>query len=373
MTNLRNISATTFQKNATTPSKKKDRATPEGNKQRRNATSLTPYGAYIPGMSQVASKENKQNEPLYANIHKNEAENKPSTIGVLDRYVGPKKEIGIKLDIDRTYDLNHGDVVNEYIKNGGKNISTQRIDSRDSAEIMAKRLEAVANKEYMDYDALNISMTQPMKYSDVERLLGIKGVTPETLAEKREEIIEKHKNTEGFENNYKSIKAIEKTVKGGTPVYIAAGNYSDQFNLLTLAKGSVSVGALETEGPDKGKPMNGFSHNTEIDLYYPGKYKVSKIKGSDERLFGNNNKGKLDPNKSYFNIGGGTKAGPQGDGTVLYPEEAASYTLPINFIWGSSFATPNVITEDPEPYKINWDKTDKSKPWKERLNNVHFK
>lgn len=344
-----------------------------GNSQQRNATSLVPSWAYIPGMSQVkVSKPEKGNEPLYSRVYQNEQNNQESLIGVLDRYNGSMKEIGIKLDIDTTYDLAHGDLVNEYIKNGGQNIKTQRLEARDSVDVTSKRLEAIENKEYWDYDALNISMSVGMKYSDIESELGVKGVTPENLAEKRDEIVKSLSTNPEYEDTYKAIRSIENIVKDDTAVYIAAGNESDEFNLLTLAKGSVSVGALETTGPNKGKPMEGFSHNSEIDLYYPGKFPISKVKGSDEVSFGRNNHGKLDPDKEYFNVGGGKKGGSTGDGTVLYPEEAASYVLPFNIVWGSSFATPNAITENPDPYKVDWSKVDKKSSWEETLKGIYY-
>lgn len=374
MTDSKKIAGIKVQEKVITPSKMKKKLLAEGNKPQRNATSLTPYGAYIPGMSQVKKMTQKDHPdgPLYADIYKNEIENKPSIVAVVDKYTGDQKENGILIDDDEKPDIYHGDLVTEYIKSGGKNITTQRIDAKETTETLSKRLKSVADGEYQDFDAVNISLACNIKYSDVAQTLGVDGVTPATLADKRSEIIYGLATTEGYNDIYQSIRHIDKIVKNGTPVYIAAGNESDSFNALTLAKGSVSVGGLETDGPDKGKPIKEFSQNTEIDLYYPGKYRVNKVSSKDNFLYGRIDDTKGKKEEEFFNLGGGIKGGSVGKGVVLIPLDEMTSNKPSKTVNGTSLASPNALTEDPTPYKINWGSIDKSKSWDETLDSIKF-
>lgn len=377
MTDSKNIKSIKVQDNVIIPSGKKKKAISEGNKPQRNATSLTPYGAYIPGMSQVkiAKPKEQGDAPLYANIHKNEDENKPSKVAVVDKFTGNKEANYIYVDDDKKPDLFHGDLVAEYIENGGNKIKTDKIEAKNTTEEMNQKLQKIADKDYKNYDAVNISLSCTIKYSDVAKDLGVEGVTPATLAEKRSEIIYGLATSAQYNDTYKSIRNIEKIVKNGTPVYVAAGNESDSFNALTLAKGSVSVGGIETDGPNKGKPIKEYSQNTEIDLYYPGKYRVSKVNSKDNFLFGRaNSVDKQQPQieEDYFDIGGGIKGGSVGKGAVLIPVKKMSSDKPSKTVNGTSFASPNAITEDPTPYKMNWKTLDKSKSWDETLDGIKF-
>ena len=345
--------------------------------------SNVPLGAYIPGMSQVkvASSQNHlintkttannpknysnsakaaDEKPLYSKVHENEIQNKTSRIGVVDRYISKRPENMISIDADTTKDVSHGKIVYEYVANGGDHIIAEEIDVGEETITLDNKLKDIADGKYGDYDAINISMAFDINYSEFESKLGLKGVTPENIAERSDEIKDAMTNNPDYTHALNCINNIEHIIENGTPVYIAAGNDKNEFNLLTLAKRSVSVGALETEDFDKGKPIKDFSNNSEVDLYYPGKYRLEREGWGKD---------------ATYNVGGGDNGGPTGKGVVRLKAEDISSKGEVfakNFISATSFATPNALTEDPEPHKIDWSKVDTSQGWDKALDSIKY-
>lgn len=261
--------------------------------------------------------------------------NKKYTIAVVD--FCDNSDSDIDLDGDGKGDMAHGNVVASMIKASFENSDVYTFDiTQNSAGTTNERLVA-SLESILDeiksgsckYDALNMSLSSRITYSDLSKALG-KTITKDNVSKYASEIRNWLIN-EGSKNGYtttaKVVQLLEQIEAAGCDIYIAAANVNDgtddELNLYTLAKSTTSVGANSKSG---GKASFSFD-NTLIDKWALGEIEVKKVKDSNGNFKGYdlNGDGKVDIDKSYTSGGS---------------------NLSNAYLRGTSFASPYQLIQD---------------------------
>lgn len=120
----------------------------------------------------------------------------------------------------------------------------------------------------VEIGAVNVSLSVSVPLSEIKQTLGLVDLTPETVSNYREEILDnldelnfknslnpdlqrlyKEANGELHQITMRSIELLSEIAGKGIPVFIAGGNEGpSRLNLLLLANGVTGVGALTQEG-----------------------------------------------------------------------------------------------------------------------------
>lgn len=228
-----------------------------------------------------------------------------------------KTRRGIDVDGDNIPDIPHGDGVSAYILaelpeadiirqdlNGMSSTTVPTLFSRIADTIRAERAAGRRSLE-----AVNLSQTtsdgtgQLTTVQDLGKVLGITGLTPENIREKRQEVKDRFATVHALRNSgnetalnqyltdrgitlamldgylswWPAIQALERISKEqNVPVYLGAGNEATRtdgqnpINLFSLAEGTIPVGALDSEG----RPVTAYTNNSLITERARGIYPV---------------------------------------------------------------------------------------------------
>ena len=249
---------------------------------------------------------------------------KKYTIGVVD--FCNNNDADIDLDGDGKADMAHGNVVASLISASFTNSDVFTFDISANQNFTTNE-RIIASLEYIvneikngecDYDAINLSLSSRITYSDLSKALGVT-INNNNVAQYADEIKEWLHST-GAKNGYSTtsqvVKLLEQIEALGTDVYIAAANVNDgsddEINLYTLAANTTSVGAKNKNGD-----IADFSFkNSAIDSWALGEIEVKKIKDSSGKLLGLdiNHDGKVDLDTKFCS-GNGSDANAYLKGT----------------------------------------------------------
>jgi len=231
-------------------------------------------------------------------------------------------------------------------------------DNIDLEEISNKIDNRIAKGEKID--AVNCSFGEEVKIDDLAKVTGLP-LTKDNIKENRPKIKQWLKdNDEGNATKLinKKIADIEKITSKGIPVYISAGNSGSEYlNVLTLADGSISVGAkygdnglrikengetISKSDVTPGRKTSYSCDNTLVTEWAQGSYPVDILDDNNEDtplLYDITEDGKADvlPNQV-------TSPTPKG---II-----AKYFLDPKKIEGTSFSSPTECGKDvAEKYK----------------------
>lgn len=256
---------------------------PEGKLPQRNAKDLGTSGAFLPSMytgnamakakqkietatanvdtkkTKTKSKKPKEGKtgapklskksikiPISSGIcsktRRNEGAGVISNIAVIDYFNG-NNDLKTSTNPTNRSDISYlEEIMEEYIAKGANNIHIERFDIKGDENTLREKIDIIKKgTNGQKFNAVNMSISCDMSYSNIESELGVTDVTPDNLASKRDEILNAMSTNEDYRNSYKTIAKIEELIKDGTPVYVASGNGETDFNLFSLAKGSISV------------------------------------------------------------------------------------------------------------------------------------
>lgn len=185
---------------------------------------------------------------------------KKYTIAVVD--FCDNADSDIDLDGDGKGDMAHGNVVASMIKANFENSDVYTFDiTQNSAGTTNERLVASLESILEEiksgsckYDALNLSLSSRITYSDLSKALG-KTITKDNVSQYSSEIrnwLINQGSKNGYTTTAKVVQLLEQIEAAGCDIYIAAANVNDgtddELNLYTLAKSTTSVGALSKSG-----------------------------------------------------------------------------------------------------------------------------
>lgn len=241
----------------------------------------------------------------------------------------------VYIDYDRTPDIEHGKVVERFIKEG---IPDSNVDwfyvfepslVKDIDENLKKILLRMHDGE--QFDAINMSLSCDTSYQWLSEKMGI-SITPQNLAQKSTEIktwLSDLKNLDSMDsesrkniyNGMKTISKLNKLSSNGVKIYTAAGNSKDTFNLYSLADNINVVGAVDENGKDIGC----FSNNSLVTRKEKGIFKIQRVTDNESKGFDFTEDGSVD---------------------ILDDETTALIKSPKQFICGTSFSTPLALVED---------------------------
>ncbi len=213
-----------------------------------------------------------------AQKHSNHPLNHPPKVALVDLVATSKVDI----DGDGIGDMPHHELVRRILKAYCPSAQVTKLltqlspgkhPERQIAEVFNGIAEQAEGGNY--YDAVCIPLGIESKYSDIElpdRELSPKNIINQRAAINRELNDETEKRWQFIPP---VVAAIERLIKTGTPVYIAAGNYgSDAFSFLNVVHQAIQVGALH------GNRKAPYSvDNSVINRWEQGFYEVSKVKG----------------------------------------------------------------------------------------------
>lgn len=224
----------------------------------------------------------------------------------------------IDLNGDSIFDVSHGDAVKAIIASGAeKNSIPVDIETFNTGgegeninEIdLIKQLKNIYNKirRKEKFDAVNMSISKD--FTDNKLL---------TSSEKKE-------NLDAFST--KSVELIEKIVKAGVPVYIAAGNDPKETNTYSLAKGTHVVGATDSTG----KLEDSYSSTGNVNTFAQGTFKIKETGVNEKSYFDINEDGVPDFTNENIQKNENDKSIP------------FTGTRQENTIEGTSFASPTAL------------------------------
>ena len=262
--------------------------------------------------------------------------NKKYTIAVVD--FCDNSDSDIDLDGDGKGDMAHGNVVASMLKATFQNSDVYTFDiTKNSAGSTNDRLVA-SLQSILDeiksgsckYDALNLSLSSRITYSDLSKALG-KTITKDNVSKYASEIrnwLVNQGSKNGYSTTAKVVQLLEQIEAAGCDIYVAAANVNDgsddELNLYTIATSTTSVGALNKSGSKASFSFN----NSLIDKWALGEIEVKKVKDSNGNFAGYdiNGDGKVDIGKSYTSGGSGLSTNA--------------------YLKGTSFASPYQLIQD---------------------------
>ena len=239
----------------------------------------------------------------------------------------------VDLDGDNIGDMVHGNVVANLIDSvlGDKALITCYDITGDDSKIISslKSILSDIQSGKCKYDAVNMSLSQRITYSDLSKILGVK-ITNDNISQYQTQIRNWLKQEVQDDGDYalagQAVSLIEQIEAAGCDVYISAANCTDgtddEINLFTLAQNSSSVGALDTDNKVASFSFN----NSLIDDWMLGEVEVHKIyNGSSFSGFDLNGDGKVDIDGSY----GSDKGKNKKNGWIL----GTSFSSPLQLIY----------------------------------------
>ena len=236
----------------------------------------------------------------------------------------------IDLDGDGVGDMAHGNVVAHLIDTFVENANVHTFDITENSQYTSNQriiasLESVLGELKSNpnaYDALNMSLSSRITYSDLSKILGVT-VNNDNVDVYQDAIrnwLLNKGEKEGFPTTAKVVKLLEEIASYGVDIYIAAANVNDdsddELNLYSIAKNTTTVGANNTSGSRADFSFN----NSLIDTWTLGEIEVKKVKNASGQLLGYdlNGDGVADIDGKYTS--GGSSVNP--------------------FLKGTSFASP---------------------------------
>lgn len=221
---------------------------------------------------------------------KGKADQKPlPTFAIVDLF--DKKTVDI--DGDKIKDLSHGELIQSIVEAQNAKTITFKIDEIDdkmsdlkSITTQFKELARQIREKEIQVDAVNLSYYCNTDLPTLNQFSSSQITTKNIHKRKhKKEIIEAlpYSANTYFKDTYNIIKAIEEVTAQGIPVYVCAGNHgSGHFNLLTLAKGSISVGNMDKTGDKRGFTAD----NSLVKRWAQGVFNISPVKDKNNTLLG---------------------------------------------------------------------------------------
>ncbi len=195
---------------------------------------------------------------------------------VIDEFKVKVKDI----DADYKKDITHGDIIVDLIK---AKCPEATIIKKELAQMehynVADKLKEVkkAIEKGEKIDGVNLSVGTDCSYKNVSAWIG-EEVTPENLAKKASDIRKKLPGSMKHQ-----MVAMEAITELGVPIYIAAGNKSnDCFALEALAQGSINVGATDANG----KKLKYSADNSLITYWSQGIFNLEAVKNQEGQVTG---------------------------------------------------------------------------------------
>lgn len=249
-------------------------------------------------------------------------EHQSDNIAIIDTF-----DSGEPIFMTRDKNIYHGEVIERFIHEGlpdahieefnvnGSNTKINQSGIIDSLKEILKRTEKGEK-----FSAVNCSMAAKLNYFNISVLSG-KQITPDNLSENREKVLEyiRQQQDPAAQADVQIIDLIEKIVSKGVPVYVGAGNSKSTFNILSLAKGVNTVGALDIDGTQ----IDEFSNNSLVNKKGQGFFYVLKTM-----------------NPENYNVG----FDYTDDGSIDI--HSSELLIPREAINGTSYSTPKAIVQD---------------------------
>ena len=247
------------------------------------------------------------------------AEELPNTkcprIAVIDNFIRKNKD----LDQDGIHDTTHGDIVFRFLEEGLPNADIAKFDIDEDlpflsyAERVGRQLEKLIKliEKGEKFDVVNLSFSFNRKFTN--------DITPDNILSHRNAIISQLAKGDYFmRGEARCVTLIEKLHKMGVKVYIGAGNAGKgEYNVLSLAQGTITVGGLNEDGTK----ADFSADNTYVTRWNQSVFSITKTENGID-FTGND------------------------IADMLYEDLSAAGENLVKELFGTSFAAPTAIIED---------------------------